>query len=78
MTKFQITFGLIILVILGDIAIWFGLYFLSSKAHIRKCYKEGIAPNLRFLKVVYVISFLIVHLFLIWLGYEVVKWGGQN
>ena len=75
MTEFQITFGLIIL---GDIAIWFGLYFLSSKSHIRKCHKEGIAPNLRFLKVSYVISFLIVHLFLIWLGYEVVKWGGPD
>lgn len=75
MTEFQIIVGFIIL---GDIAIWFGLYFLGSKAHIRKCQKEGMEPNLRCLKISYIISFLIVHLFLIWLGYEVVKWGGPD
>ncbi len=75
MTRFQITFGLNIL---ADIAIWFGLYFLSSKSHIRKCQKEGVTPNLKYLKVSYIINFLIVHLFFIWAMYELTKWGGPN
>ena len=75
MIEFQITWGFMIL---ADIAIWFGLFFLSAKSHIRKCQKEGIAPDLKHLTISYIIRFFAVHLFLLWLGYELKKWGGPD
>ncbi len=67
-----------ILFILADVAIWLGLYYLSAKAHIRKAEKEQFIPNLRKLRFVYILRWLIVHSFFLWIGIELVKWGGMD
>jgi hypothetical protein len=63
---------------LGDIRIWCGIYFLYAKAHIRNAEKNGSEPELKKLRIVFVTAFLITHIFYVWIGFEVVKWGGPD
>lgn len=75
MDAFYLTLGL---VLLGDIVIWLGFYYLSAKAHIRRCRKDGDDPNLCLLRIEIITGFLLFHAFLIWMGIELVKWGGPD
>lgn len=62
----------------ADTAVWFGIYFLSAKAHIRRAEKENFPPELPTLRICLVILWIVVHGFLLWTGVEIVKWGGMN
>lgn len=68
----------VILVFLGEIFIWFGFYYLSAKAYIRSCQEDSVEPKLWKLRISYIICFIMFHLFILWMGYELVEWGGMD
>ena len=75
MDKF--TFQLILCGI-GDILIWFGIYFLCARSHIRRAEENNEEPDLKRLRICFIVSWLIIHSFFVWLGIEVTKWGGPD
>ncbi|MDE6780486.1 MAG: hypothetical protein K2J40_03385 [Ruminococcus sp.] len=68
----------IIVFAVEDTALWFGLYFLFKKSHLRHAKKENFIPELRTLKICFIVSWIVIHIFCTWLGYELVKLGGMN
>lgn len=68
----------IILLFLGDIFIWFGFYYLSARSYIRRYQEEGFEPKLWKLRISYIICFIMFHMFILWMGYELVEWGGMD
>ena len=63
---------------IGEILIWFGIYFLCAKAHIRIAEKNGYEPDLKKLRIGFAAAFIITHMFCVWTGFEIVKWGGPD
>ncbi len=74
MTKFP----MMAVIILADILIWSGLYYLALRSYIRERRQKGISPDLRGFKVNSIICFIVVHLLFIWLLYGFKKWGGPH
>ena len=68
----------IIIFAVEDTALWLGIYFLFKKSHIRHAEKENFAPELHTLKICFIVSWIVIHIFLAWMGYELIKWGGMN
>jgi len=64
--------------IIADVSIWFGIYFLSVKAHIRRAKKEDFVPQIRTLRICFIVSWIAVHVFLVWIFYELVQWGRMD
>ena len=64
--------------IIADIVIWSGIYFLSAKVHIRRAKSEGFVPQRRTLRICFIISWIVVHVFFAWALYEFVKWVGMD
>ncbi|MDE5556171.1 MAG: hypothetical protein K2J32_00560 [Ruminococcus sp.] len=64
--------------IIADIVIWSGIYSLSAKVHIRRAKIEGFVPQRRTLRICFIISWIVVHVFFAWALYEFVKWGGMD
>ena len=73
--KFDIV---LILCVAGDLIIWLGLYYLSAKSRIRRAEKEGADPDLRGLRIGFIMCWLITHACFVWTGIELVKWGGMD
>ena len=73
----KFTFQLILCGI-GDVIIWFGIYFLCAKSHIRKAEKNNEVPDLKGLRISFIVSWLIIHSLFVWLGIELVKWSGPD
>lgn len=69
---------IVILPLLADLIIWGGVFFLRVKSHIRRAEKSGEPADIKGLVIGFVVSFIIVHAFFIWIGIELVKWGGMD
>lgn len=57
-------------VITADIAIWFAVYFLVSRAHLRNAELYGGNKNLKAIRIAFIVAFVLLHILFIWLGYE--------
>lgn len=62
----------IIIFAVEDTALWLGMYFLFRKSHIRRAEKENFTPELHTLKICFIVSWIVIHIFLMWAVYELV------
>ncbi len=64
--------------VIGDLAIWYGLYYLCARSHICNAEKSERKPRLMWFSIGFLAVFLMVHAFWINMGIELARWGGPD
>lgn len=63
---------------IADIAIWFGVYFISAKLHTERAKNENFVPQIKTLRICFIVSWIVVHSFLAYMSYQLIQWGGMD
>ena len=64
--------------ILADCVIWFGVYYLDACAIRRKAKQQGQAPDLHEPRYSFLITWLVMHGFMLKLLLEFAQWDGMD